>query len=219
MTKKKFYHNKEFVKLQSKWYDKLKKSGFEDIEWYNPKTGLGQGSPFLKSDNIPDTGQIRKAYAPELENHFRLCRNFRANGPFYPHLRQNYRNSGDLRAKYAKLKDYLATFEEWYTTVDYKVWDAYTEGATIRDISAMLRSLYRQKKLGKPPKQWGSSNRRHTWGRSSNGEPYSIYWVKHRLDFLKLANIKFNHTHPDGIDVWGEEDDEDFDISDNRGSF
>lgn len=217
MTKKQF---KEFVQLQNKWYEKLKKSGFQDIEWYDPSSGLGQGSPFLKSNDIPDSGVLRKAYSSELQNHYRLCRNFRENGPFYPNLKRLYRDSAHLKAEFRSFKAFTASLEDYYTKVDYELWNAYTEGSTIRQISALLRRLYRTKAIGATPKSWhGNTDKRHTWGKSATGEPYSIFWVKHRLDYLKLANIKFNHLDPEGIDVWtDDEDDEDFDISDNRGS-
>lgn len=38
----------EFLRLNSKWYNKLRKSGFTDIEFYDPRTGIGQNSANMK---------------------------------------------------------------------------------------------------------------------------------------------------------------------------
>jgi hypothetical protein len=48
MGKKKYYRTKEFIKLQNKWYDKLSKKNFSDLEWLDKKSGSGQSSPFLR---------------------------------------------------------------------------------------------------------------------------------------------------------------------------
>lgn len=43
---------KSFVELQNKWYKKLRDSGFNDLEWLDPKTGRGQNS-YLKRNTRP----------------------------------------------------------------------------------------------------------------------------------------------------------------------
>ena len=48
MTDKKKIKKEKFIKLQNKWYAKLSKSGFVDLEWYCQKTGQGHSSPFLR---------------------------------------------------------------------------------------------------------------------------------------------------------------------------
>ena len=39
---------KEFIRLQKKWYKKLAKSGFSDLEWTDEKTAKGQNTPYLR---------------------------------------------------------------------------------------------------------------------------------------------------------------------------
>jgi hypothetical protein len=61
----------EFVKLQAEWYGKLKAEGFEDIEWMDKKTGLGQNSDYLKGSLAKG-----KTWAPERAQFFRLLQNY-----------------------------------------------------------------------------------------------------------------------------------------------
>ena len=206
--KKKFYQTKEFIKLQKKWYKKLDRSGFEDLEWFNEKNGLGQGSPFLKSKNVPDTGTIRKKYTKSLQQHYRLCRNFRQHGDFYSILRTKYRNSSDLQRNFPSFKKFLESLESYYTKAQEKLWELYSEGITYKEITDELRRLHRRKRLGKPPKRWGKAHR---------GEPYSIFWVKKQIDKLKVDMIVFNRTHAEGL-LLDDEADGDFDIAANTPS-
>lgn len=60
----------EFAKLQAKWYGKLADEGFEDIEWTDNKTGLGQGTPYLSGSGYG------KVYKPETELYFRMVQNY-----------------------------------------------------------------------------------------------------------------------------------------------
>lgn len=48
MNKKKYYKTKEFAKIQAKWYKKLSKSGFVDLEWTDKNSGAGHSTPFLR---------------------------------------------------------------------------------------------------------------------------------------------------------------------------
>lgn len=210
---------KEFIALQNKWYKKLKQDGFEDIEFYNPKTGSGQSSPFMKTDRIPDTGQLRAAYSIELENHYRLSRNFLAHGPFYPNLKRKYlkfrkngalysftnsKNDLDLqsftpeqfRKAFRTFKAFHKAHDPYITRAQSKAWQLYCDGLTIREISDELRRLHSYKKLGKPPKRWG---------KATKGKPYSTFWVKTAIDRLKVDSIRFNATHSEGIDLWSGE--------------
>jgi hypothetical protein len=43
-----YYKTKEFIKLQNKWYDKLSKKGFHDLEWLDTLSGAGHSTPFLR---------------------------------------------------------------------------------------------------------------------------------------------------------------------------
>lgn len=64
--------SKEFNKLQEKWYAKLAKEGFEDLEWSDSSTGKGQNSGYLKKS--PPKFDADKAAASEL--YYALLRNF-----------------------------------------------------------------------------------------------------------------------------------------------
>lgn len=68
----KFYDTEEFRKLQNKWYDKLQKSGFSDLEWLDKNSGKGQNSPFL----TVSIEYLRKIHNLETETYFRLSRAF-----------------------------------------------------------------------------------------------------------------------------------------------
>lgn len=63
----KFYKTKAFKKLQSKWYNKLTKEGFNDIECTLPDR---QDSRFLKFHSI----LAERSYDADTEEYFRRCR-------------------------------------------------------------------------------------------------------------------------------------------------
>lgn len=77
-TEKKYWHTKEFIKLQNEWYDKLTKNGFRDLEWLDKKTGQGHSTPFLK-DSL---SVFKHLYDAEVQNHFENCRAYLAHGKF-----------------------------------------------------------------------------------------------------------------------------------------
>ena len=189
----KFYKTKKFIDQQNKWYKKLKDEGFEDIEWYNPATGIGHGSSFLRSKNIPDSGELRSRYCPQLQQHYRLCRNFLCHGDFYPILAEKYSNSEELQRIFGALQDFLEYYgdsREIYSPAEYEVWKLYTNGSSIRAISSHLRHLHKTKKL---PKYYRESKIH------KRCLPYSIFWVKTKLDKLKIAMLKFNMLDSEGI--------------------
>lgn len=195
---------KEFIALQNEWYEKLKKDGFEDIEFYNPKTGQGHNSPYMRTRNSPHARQLAQNYSPQLLQHFRLCQNYLAHGPFYSNLRSKYlklRANGDLPAKIRSFPDFQRAQDIYYSRAESTAWQLYCDGSTLREISVELRRLHKLQKLGKPPKRWG---------KAAKGEPYSIFWVKKLIDRVKLDSVKFNLTDYEGIYVVdAEKDDED----------
>jgi hypothetical protein len=65
-------NRKDLSKLTVKWYKKLKRSGFEDIEWLDVRTGYGQNTPYLKDSAMILGGR----YSKETETHYRVCQNF-----------------------------------------------------------------------------------------------------------------------------------------------
>ncbi len=186
MTDKKFYQNKEFLKTRNEWYEKLKKSGFDDLEWYDEKTGMGQGSPYLRSKGNPTTGKLRKTYSQSSSEHFRLCRNFLQHGAFYTILQENYNNSGDLQRSFSSFRRYLSSLDSYYGKAESVLFQMYTDGATIRQISARLRQLWACRQVGNPAKRKSS-------------RPFSIFWVKTTLDTLKADCIRWNFSSSEGL--------------------
>lgn len=70
--------DKDFVKLQAQWYQKLKDDGFNDLEWVDKRTGVGHDAPYLKKPIL----NVQRSYDAAIENHFRLCRNYLTHGTF-----------------------------------------------------------------------------------------------------------------------------------------
>lgn len=67
-----------FAKLVSKWYDKAKASGFNDLERPNPKTGL------IERDNMMNGVSLRNIadrYSTETERFYALMRTFNTFNP------------------------------------------------------------------------------------------------------------------------------------------
>jgi len=48
VTEKKYWRTRKFAKLQAKWYKRLSKSGFFDLEWTDKNSGQGHSTPFLR---------------------------------------------------------------------------------------------------------------------------------------------------------------------------
>ncbi len=70
---------KDFIKLQNEWYAKAAKSGFTDIEWYDPKTGLGQNADYMKRNSF----QLAYNYKETTAQHYRICQNFLTNASLF----------------------------------------------------------------------------------------------------------------------------------------
>lgn len=187
---KKKLPKKEFIKLKKEWYDKLKEDGFKDLEWFDPKTGLGQGSPYLKNDKIPTTGALRKNYSPELPQHYRLCQNFLSYGPFHLNLAQKYEKNHEIFNSYTNFGAFLADQDPKYSLAESILWELYCEGKPLKTISDELRRLYKLRLLDRVPKRWGKAHK---------GLPFSIYWVKHKVDKIKLDCAEFNFKDPEGL--------------------
>lgn len=75
---KKFYKTKKFIEIQNKWYDKLKKSGFKDLEWIDPKTGLGQNTPYL----LTEDSKLKDRYNPSEQTYYENALSYYHHGNF-----------------------------------------------------------------------------------------------------------------------------------------
>lgn len=74
----KFYQSKQFLELQKKWYAKLERKGFEDIEYFNFKFGKNTVAAFIKGSSY----NICKRYNRSTETYYRLARNFLEHATF-----------------------------------------------------------------------------------------------------------------------------------------
>jgi hypothetical protein len=112
--KKKFYQEDEFKELQSKWYKKLEKSGFDDLEWYNPDSGFGQNSRFLKfsTPSLPNPDEISGSGGLASSNTYKYYQNCR---------------------------DFLENYDK-FTRMTRLLWTMHTDGQSYRSISKYLRS-------------------------------------------------------------------------------
>lgn len=72
------HHSKQFLKLQKKWYAKLSKSHFIDIEYYNPYFQGDQTAPFL----LVSAPKSLKSHHITIQNHYNDARDFLTNGHF-----------------------------------------------------------------------------------------------------------------------------------------
>jgi len=76
----KFYQDKKFVQLQKKWYAKLQKEGFADIETIGPD---GEPMHFLTSGHgcyASNLDAFRK-WSPDKQRYYELARNHYWNMP------------------------------------------------------------------------------------------------------------------------------------------
>lgn len=116
----KFYQSKQFKDLKKKWYKKLQKEGFEDIEWHDAETGDGENSSYLKSNFIQTYLSDRLSSKQTLGNSFRY----------------EIQRSLDHFTEHGKFSSPLLK----------QVWTMYAEGKTYREMSNELRKLYKKKK-------------------------------------------------------------------------
>lgn len=79
----------EFIRLQNKWYKKLKDEGFKDIEWLDSSTGLGHDTPYLAgsvskaSVSLNEMHDLQASQASkDQQNYYRICSNYAVYGTF-----------------------------------------------------------------------------------------------------------------------------------------
>jgi len=66
-------HTQEsFAKLQRQWYAKLKKTGFNDIEWYGSERDASKANNYLKQD----TYQTTRTSKPGNAEYYRIMTNY-----------------------------------------------------------------------------------------------------------------------------------------------
>lgn len=77
-----YYRTVKFIDLQRKWYSKLSKSGFKDIEYFDKFVGNWIPNPYL----TPSIGPLRHIYQPSKEEFYRCARLFTYIYPFKEQL-------------------------------------------------------------------------------------------------------------------------------------
>ncbi len=112
-----------FKATQKKLYTKLKKGGFNDLEWTDHNTGRGQNTDYLKQ-----SASMARLWRPEKAQFFRLLRNYATHGQFktkrdkaavellaegisfrriLKHLKSYYKYSKSLYTLFYELQDLL----------------------------------------------------------------------------------------------------------------
>ncbi len=71
---KKFYQEEKFLKLQEKWYAKLKKEGHEDIEAIDPSTGDPYAYLHSTRGCYNAAVDVIRKYTPAQERYYELAR-------------------------------------------------------------------------------------------------------------------------------------------------
>lgn len=82
----------KLTELTAEWYQRLKREGFQDIEWYDEYTGYGQNSDFLKQDSR----QSAQSFKPETLEYYRIITNFTT------HYKFKSRKHAFIMQKYAE---------------------------------------------------------------------------------------------------------------------
>jgi hypothetical protein len=81
---KKFWLQRKFVKLQSKWYKKLSKAGFSDLEHFSEFYGASQASPFLRNP----IANLRSKFTVSTQIYYQHAQDFAKYGNFPSKLLQ-----------------------------------------------------------------------------------------------------------------------------------
>ena len=217
MTQSKHDAKEELKKVQKEWYEKLSESGFDDIEWFNPNTGKGHNSPYLKRG----TNLIRKRMNPSTSRLYRLFQHFLMESGFLrpkmPRKRLKLRKSArkqlgkasTSQSKYttASIKDYNSKLSNYFNQLcQAELALKYCHGWTMRDISAHMRSQFTVSRLDLPSskrmKAEITTSRHITWlvkGLRPKQKSFSLFWVHYNLSKLLKASTIFNLTHERGL--------------------
>jgi hypothetical protein len=227
MTQSKHNAKEELRKVQKEWYEKLSESGFDDIEWFNPNTGKGHNSPYLKRG----TNLIRRRMNNSTSRLYRLFQHFLMESGFLRpkmprkrlKLRKNARRQPKKARTSSKQLKKASTSQSRYTTASLKDYNSklsnyfnqlcqaelalkYCQGMTMRDISAHMRSQFTVSRLDLPsskrlPAEIATS-RHITWlvkGLRPKQKSFSLFWVHYNLSKLLKASTVFNLTHEQGL--------------------
>lgn len=71
-TPDKWYTNKDFQKLQYKWYQKLKAAGFHDVETIDWTTG--DSMHILNTKTFKSSAEVVRAYSSDKQRYYELAR-------------------------------------------------------------------------------------------------------------------------------------------------
>lgn len=173
-----------FKKLQNKWYKKLKEEGFEDVEWYNEKTGYGQNSAFLKRS----TGYLRHVFDPQTVQLYSLIRNFLVHTGSPAPLKSAKKFFKPKKIKHLHVfpaskskkchKDLPSSYSPTDNLhhLDTALLEYYLEGLTYRHLSKAMQARYPFVSL-----------------------KFSIFWISKRINMLKQTAFTWNKINPEGL--------------------
>lgn len=126
MTKK-YYETDEFLALQKKWYGKLDRKGFKDIEYTNHTTGetgnLLKGTP---TTTAALTRKVRKGADGKLKDNSEsdLVEEYVLKEAYYQWAGRFYWN--------------MVEYPECYSQAEIAVWELHKEGHSNEHISKLL---------------------------------------------------------------------------------
>jgi hypothetical protein len=118
----KFYKTKEFKQLEKEWADKLKSSGFEDIEY--DEDHLKQSSSMFKNQHTFEEFKAKQQY-------YELAERFFLEYDFTLLIRYKTRHNSKKELSFYK-----------------KIWSRHSKGMTAVDIAYKLDETYRRVQWG-----------------------------------------------------------------------
>lgn len=124
-----------FAKLQKQWYGKLEADGFNDIEWVDHKTGLGQDSDFLSKP----AAHFPKVYKRETELYFQMVRNYLTWKKPMPRLDRF------ILSRHSEGKSYREIIEDWQAKTGEK--------------KSLFFIFYNLKRIKQDVLAWNASNK------------------------------------------------------------
>lgn len=112
LTDDAFYLNNDFKQLQNEWYDKLKESGFEDIEHHDPEFIRSQDSPYMQGSDIA----------------YRSASKFFSPAQYYRVL-----------SLYMNTKEFKKLYPAKWFKFNYFIMDTYVQGVSYRALETIVQ--------------------------------------------------------------------------------
>lgn len=188
----KFYKSKKFKDLRDEWYQKLEEDGFADLEKY--------GEHMLFSRTSPTLSHLQKRMNAETIKHYTILQTFVHKGNF---LRRSLpkpmpefsfynirRKPGSMPIE--NLADQYQ-LQYHYPFAEYVLLANWAAGFNLEECMLKLKKMLKNKEVQYPL----SLPRPRT--PSKTEEPFSIFWVKTRVDYL--TKEAYNHSSRSGEEL------------------